>query len=84
MSELRERMVQDLKLAGLVDATCEAYLRAARQLSMLTGCRPDTTGVADFSVRFRSVLPNVVTLPQHFKNNGYHAAAFGKIFHNDD
>jgi len=65
-----------------------AYVQVAlcmpSRVSMLTGCRPDTTGVVDFSVRFRSVLPNVVTLPQHFKDNGYHAAALGKIFHNDD
>lgn len=65
-----------------------AYVQVAlcmpSRASMLTGRRPDTTGVVDFSVRFRSVLPDVATLPQHFKNNGYHAAAFGKIFHNDD
>lgn len=66
----------------------QAYVQVAlcmpSRVSMLTGRRPDTTGVVDFSVRFRSVLPDVVTLPQHFKNQGYHAAAFGKIFHNDD
>lgn len=65
-----------------------AYVQVAlcmpSRASMLTGRRPDTTGVVDFSVRFRSVLPDVVTLPQHFKNNGYHAAGLGKIFHNDD
>lgn len=65
-----------------------AYVQVAlcmpSRVSMLTGRRPDTTGVVDFSVRFRSVLPDVVTLPQHFKNNGYHAAGLGKIFHNDD
>ena len=41
MSELRERMLQDLKLAGLVDATCEAYLRAARQLAKYYMTSPD-------------------------------------------
>jgi hypothetical protein len=33
MSELRNRMIQDLKLAGLVERTREAYLRAVRQLA---------------------------------------------------
>ena len=65
-----------------------AYVQCAlcmpSRISVLTGRRPDTTGVVDFSVRFRDVLGDVVTLPQHFKNNGYHAAAFGKIFHRDD
>ena len=65
-----------------------AYVQCAicmpSRVSVLTGRRPDTTGVVDFSVRFRDVLSDVVTLPQHFKNNGYHSAAFGKVFHHDD
>ncbi len=65
-----------------------AYVQCAlcmpSRASVLTGRRPDTTGVVDFSVRFRDVLGDVATLPQHFKNNGYHTAAFGKIFHNND
>ena len=65
-----------------------AYVQVAlcmpSRVSMLTGQRPDTTGVVDFSVRFRDVQPNVVTMPQHFRSHGYHAVAFGKIFHNDD
>lgn len=65
-----------------------AYVQVAlcmpSRASMLTGRRPDTTGVVDFTVRFREVLPGVVTLPQHFKNHGHHAAGFGKIFHHDD
>lgn len=65
-----------------------AYVQVAlcmpSRISMLTGLRPDTTTSVDFTVRMRTALPDVVTLPQHFKNNGYHAAGFGKIFHNDD
>ncbi|HIF00486.1 MAG TPA: DUF4976 domain-containing protein [Planctomycetes bacterium] len=65
-----------------------AYVQCAlcmpSRVSVLTGRRPDTTGVVDFSVRFRDVLGDVVTLPQHFRNNGYHATAFGKLFHRDD
>lgn len=65
-----------------------AYVQCAlcmpSRVSALTGRRPDTTRVVDFSVRFRDVLGEVVTLPQHFKNNGYHAAALGKVFHRDD
>lgn len=65
-----------------------AYVQCAlcmpSRASLMTGRRPDTTGVVDFTVRFRDVPGDVVTLPQHFKNHGYHAAAFGKLFHNDD
>jgi integrase/recombinase XerD len=40
-SELRQRMQQDLKLAGLSQGTQEAYLRAVRQLAEHFKTRPD-------------------------------------------
>lgn len=49
--------------------------------SFLTGLRPDTTRVLDNSVKVRKNLPDVVTLPQMFKENGYFTASLGKIFH---
>lgn len=49
--------------------------------SFLTGLRPDQTGVTDNTTLLRSKLPDVVTLPQLFRQHGYYAAAFGKIFH---
>jgi iduronate 2-sulfatase len=48
----------------------------------LTGQRPDTTRVYDLVKHFRTTLPNVVTLPQYFQQNGYHAQGMGKIYHN--
>ena len=49
--------------------------------SFLTGLRPDQTGVVDNEILLRDKLPNVVTLPQLLKDNGWHTVAFGKIFH---
>ena len=49
--------------------------------SMLSGLRPNTTGLRGFGVHLREVAPEVVTLPQHFKENGYDSRAFGKIYH---
>ena len=41
MSELRNRMLQDMQLAGLVEGTRREYLRAVRQLTAYYMLSPD-------------------------------------------
>ncbi len=53
----------------------------ASRTSFLTGLRPDQTGVTDNATLMRDKLPDVVTFPQLLKGQGWHSAAFGKIFH---
>ena len=62
-----------------------AYVQATfcnpSRSSFLTGLRPYRTGVTDNRAHFRDTVPDVVTLPQHFRQNGYLTYRFGKIFH---
>ncbi len=41
MSELRNRMLRDMQLAGLVEGTQQPYLRAVRQLAAYYKVSPD-------------------------------------------
>lgn len=52
--------------------------------SFLTGCYPEKTKVLDLVTSLRGGLPAEVTLPQHFKDNGYVVGRIGKVFHVPD
>ncbi len=62
-------------------AYCQYPLCSPSRTSMITGLRPDTTRVLNNSTDFRQRLPNIVTLPQHFKEHGYHTQSVGRVFH---
>ncbi|HUV65794.1 MAG TPA: sulfatase [Sedimentisphaerales bacterium] len=62
-------------------AYCQEAICGPSRASLLTGMRPDSTGVVENNTYIRDTVPNVVTLPQHFGNHGYETAYIGKIFH---
>lgn len=55
--------------------------------SFMTGLYPDQTGIiahgshTQMTAHFRAHIPNVTTMPQLFKNNGYFSGRVGKIYH---
>ena len=51
--------------------------------ALTTSLMPSETGVTGFrAIRHPDFLPDVITLPQHFKNNGYETGAVGKFHDN--
>ncbi len=62
-------------------AYCQSAICSPSRNSMLSGLRPHTTGLHGFGTNIREAVPDIVTLPQHFKMNGYESRGFGKIFH---
>jgi iduronate 2-sulfatase len=63
-------------------AYCQQAVCNPSRASLLTGLRPSTLGIWDLPTHFRQKVPNVVTLPQAFKQQGYFTQNIGKIFHN--
>ncbi len=51
--------------------------------SFLSGRRPETTGILDNTVGIRTQCPDIVTLPQSFRQAGWFTAGIAKIFHVD-
>ena len=49
--------------------------------AILSGLRPSTTGVYFNGEWWKPNFPDLVVLPRYFKENGYHAAGGGKVFH---
>lgn len=66
---------------AFANAYCQQAVCSPSRSSLLTGRTPDATRVWDLKTHFRVALPDAVTLPQYFKQNGYHCASLGKIYH---
>jgi len=62
-------------------AYCMQAVCSPSRNALLTGLRQETLRIYDLGTNFRRRAPDVVTLPQHFKANGYASHGLGKIFH---
>jgi len=63
------------------NAHCTAPLCGPSRTSVATGMHPTSTGYyMNCQEDFRRGLPDVVTLPQYFKKNGYYVLGAGKLY----
>lgn len=78
--------IDRLAASGLLfeRAYCQVAVCNPSRSSVLSGARPDTTQVFDNQHFMRPNMPDVVSLPQHFKNHGYASLSLGKIFHHSE
>lgn len=63
------------------NAHCASPKCAPSRAAIMSGMRPSTTGLYDNGHWWLPNLPDVVTIPKHFGNHGYHVVGAGKIFH---
>ena len=83
-SRAKSPNIDRLASQGLIftKAYCQQAVCSPSRTSLMLGLRPDTTKIYELQTHFRKILPDAVSLAQHFKNNGYTTSGFGKIYHN--
>lgn len=65
-------------------AYCQQAICRPSRASLMTGSRPETTGLFHNYVALRELQPDILTLPEHLIANGYATTYCGKIFHHGD
>lgn len=65
------------------NAYCASPSCNPSRTAIMTGKAPYTTGVYTNPQIWRHLLPNEITLPEHFQNAGYWTGGAGKLYHNN-
>ena len=81
-TEIRSPNIDRLAAAGLTfnRAYCQQPICMASRASLMSGLRPDTLDIYNCA-SLEEDAPGILTLNQHFGNNGYNIWAAGKIYH---
>ena len=62
-------------------AYCNQAVCSPSRNALLSGLRPTTLGIYDLATHLRDANPDLITMPQWFKQQGYRTESLGKIFH---
>jgi len=82
-TDVKTPEIDKLASRGVVfdNSYCQQAVCAPSRISAFTGMRPDRTKVRDLHTDMRKMNPDIVTLPQFFKKNGYETVGLGKLMH---
>ncbi len=81
--QIKSPNIDKLAESGLIfnRSYCNIPVCGASRASLLSGIRPNRHRFLDYSCWQDEDVQGIVSLPMHFKNNGYQAISLGKIYH---
>lgn len=84
--QIKSPNIDKLAEGGLmfINAYCNVPVCGASRASLLTGIRPSINRFVNWHTYAQDDAPDAISLPEHFKNNGYYTLSLGKIFHHID
>lgn len=62
------------------NAHCQVAVCTASRTSILTGVRPEISGLTHLNHDWKQSLPEVASLPEHLQSGGYNTISVGKIW----
>ncbi len=85
-NEIKSPNIDELASQGVVftNAYCNSPVSGASRTSLLTGVRPKHDTIFEWNARADEDIPDLATLPEYLKQNGYYTISNGKIFHDLD
>jgi iduronate 2-sulfatase len=81
-NQLKTPNIDRLAQRGTVflNSYCQMAVCGPSRASIMTGLYPDRTGVWNLKTKMRSVHPDILTMPQYFRQNGYITTSTGKVY----
>lgn len=62
-------------------AYCNQAVCAPSRFTLMLGSHSTSTGLYGLGSKLREILPDAVTMPQHFAKHGWRTESLGKVFH---
>jgi arylsulfatase A-like enzyme len=66
---------------SFINAHAPAPICGPSRTAIMSGLWPTTNGVYTNAINYRKDVPQLISMPEHFRNNGYHLMGVGKLFH---